>query len=63
MRLSPDRRTVGVVGVTKRRVNGRGSRQHVSRVAEWGKVTHVGHVAGQAGCTAERRSLVLHALG
>lgn len=35
----------------------------MSRVAEGGQVTHVGHVAGEAGCTAERRGLVLHALG
>lgn len=44
-------------------MNGRGRRQHVSRVAEGGQVTHVGHVAGEAVCTAEGRGLVLHALG
>lgn len=48
--------------MTKRRMYGRGSRQHVSRVAEGGQVTHVGHVACEAGCTAEGRRLVLHAL-
>lgn len=63
MRLSPDRRAVGVVGVTERRVNGCGSRQHVSGVAEGGQVTHVGHVAGEAGRPTEGRGLVLHALG
>lgn len=63
MRLGPDRRAIGVVRVTKGRVDGCGSGQHVSRVAEGGQVTHVGHVAGEARCAAEGRSLVLHALG
>lgn len=35
----------------------------MSRVAEGGQVTHVGHVAGEAGCSAKWRGLVLHALG
>ena len=35
----------------------------MSRVAEGGQVTHVGHVAGEAGSPAEVRGLVLHALG
>lgn len=35
----------------------------MSRVAESGEVTHVGHVAGEAGRSAKGRGLVLHALG
>ena len=35
----------------------------MSGVAEGGQVTHVGHVAGEAGCSAEGRGFVLHALG
>lgn len=35
----------------------------MSRVAERGQVTHVGHVAGEAGRAAEGGRLVLHALG
>lgn len=35
----------------------------MSRVAEGGQVTHMGHVAGEAGCASEGRDLVLHALG
>lgn len=63
MGLGPHWRAIGVVGVTERRVDGRGSRQHVSGVTEWGQVTHVGHVAGEAGRAAKRGGLVLHALG
>lgn len=63
MGLGPHWRAVGVVVVTERRVDGCGRRQHVSGVAEWGQVTHVGHVAGEAGRAAEWRGLVLHALG
>lgn len=36
VRFGPDRRAVGVVRVTERRVNGRGSGQHVSGVGERG---------------------------
>lgn len=35
----------------------------MSRVAEGGQVTHVGHVGGEARCTTKGRRLVLHALG
>lgn len=63
MGLGPNWRAVGMMGVTKRRVNGRGCRQHVSRVAEGGQVTHVGHVTAQAWRATKRRHLVLHALG
>lgn len=35
----------------------------MSRVAEGGEVTHVGHVAGKAGWRAKGGALVLHALG
>lgn len=48
--------------MTEGRVDGRGSRQHVSRVAEGGQVTHVGHVAGEARRAAEGGGLVMHAL-
>lgn len=44
-------------------MNRRGCGQHVSRVAEGGQVTHVGHVAGEAGTGTEGRGFVLHALG
>lgn len=35
----------------------------MSRVAEGAEVTHMGHVAGEAGCSSKGRGLVLHALG
>lgn len=35
----------------------------MSRVAEGAKVTHVGHVAGETGCSSKGRGLVLHAFG
>lgn len=62
MRLGPNRRAIGVMGVTERGVDGCGRGQHVSGVAEGGEVTHVGHVAGETGRAAEGRHLVLHAL-
>lgn len=63
MRLGPDRRAIGVMGVTEGRVDWRWSGKHVSRMAEGGQVTHVGHVAGEARRCAEWRGLVLHAFG
>ena len=42
-------------------MDGHGSWQHVSGVAEGGKVAHVGHVSSQGGST-ERRGLLVHAL-
>ncbi|KAK6319031.1 hypothetical protein J4Q44_G00102420, partial [Coregonus suidteri] len=62
--LSPGWRPTGVVGMAEGGVmDGRGSRQHVSGVAEGGKVAHVGHVSSQAGATPKGRRPVMHAFG
>lgn len=62
--LSPGRRPSRVmVRMAERRVDGSGSGQHVSGVAEGGKVAHVGHVSSQARATPKGRRPVMHAFG
>ncbi len=63
VRFGPGGRAAGMVRVAKCGVNRSRSGQHVSRMAERWQVAHVWHVACQGTGAAERRVLVLHALG